>query len=288
MRKFIKLRDKLQYLLLLPAIISVGIMVVGLSYLIFISFVEFDPLQLFRMEFTFSNYIRIITEPVYLFVMLRTLSLSFITSLSCVLLAIPYAYLIIRTESPRIQKLLIIAVLTPFFIGEIIKAYGWLVVFGKNGLLTTISNTILGLEFNIMYTPLSVYIGLLHTMLPLAILIMVPSVAAVPRDTEMAAQNLGATPFKAFSTVILPQIKPGIIASIIVTFTLAATEYAVPDLLGGGLVNFVANTIYNILFNALNYPLAMALSVFLTAIISIIVYVLLKFGRVSNVFLRGA
>lgn len=281
------LGKRIEYWLLTPALTSVGLMVAGLAYLLYVSFLTFDPLVLYRNELTLSNYLNALTNPTYLAVLIRTTILSMLTSLTCIVIAIPYAYLVVRTNSPLLQKALIVAALSPFFIGEIVKAYGWLIVLGRNGLLPSLTRMMFGTDIDIMYTPIAVYIGLLQSMVPLAILVLLPSMAAIPRETEMAAQNLGAGPFRSFITVIIPQLKPGIIAALIVTFTISATEYAVPDLLGGGLVNFVANTIYNTLFNALNYPLATALSMILTAIVSLIVYALLKVARVGNVFFRG-
>jgi putative spermidine/putrescine transport system permease protein len=103
----------------------------------------------------------------------------------------------------------------------------------------------------------------------------------------MAAENLGAAPFQTFIKVVLPLIKPGVLGAFIVSFTIAVTEYAAPDLLGGGINKFVANFIYSIMFNAVNYPYAAAASIFLTLLVSLIVYLILKIWKIGNIFIRG-
>ncbi len=282
-----KLKENTGYLLIAPAIASVGVMVAGLIQLTYISFLTFDPIKLFLPEPSIKSYLTIFSRPVYGTVMVRTLGISLLVSLSCLALGIPYAYYLVRTESPLLQKILIVLALAPFFIGEIVKAYGWLIILGRNGLISYVSKSLFGVELNLIYTPFSVYLGLLQTMLPFAVFVLAPAVAAVPRETEMAAQNLGATPLQSFIHVILPQLKPGILSAFLVTFTISATEYAIPDLLGGGLVDFVANQIYTVLFNSLNYPLAAALSIVLVLVVSLVVYLVLKIGRVGNIFIRG-
>ncbi len=276
------------YLLILPSIISIGIMFAGLSYLLYLSLQTYDIFQRFVPIFTLENYYKIIYTIGPQTTFLRTFYLSILASLASVFLAIPYAYYTVRTSSPTLQKFLIVAILVPFFIGDVIKAYGWLVVLGKNGVLGWFLEKLFGLQVSLINTPTAVFIGLIQLLLPLSVLIIAPSIASLNRELEMAAQNLGATPYRMFIKVVLPLIKPGILGAFIVSFTIAVTEYAVPDLLGGGVNKFVANFIYMIMFNAVNYPYAASASIFLTLIVSIIIYIILRVGKVGNIFIRGA
>lgn len=281
------IKTHLGYFLILPTLFSIGIMFAGLLYLSYLSFQTFDVYQRFIPIPTMENYLKTILTYGSQIIFLRTFFLSFLASVISVILGIPYAYYIVRTSSPTIQKLLIILILVPFFTGDVIKAYGWLVLLGRSGLFGWLTEKIFGTAMSLINTPTAVFIGLLQVLLPLSILIMVPSIAALNREIEMAAQNLGATPFQSFSKIVLPLIKPGILGAFIVSFTIAVTEYAAPDLLGGGVNKFVANFIYMIMFNAVNYPYAAATSVFLTLIVSIIVYIILKMGKIGNLFIRG-
>ncbi|MEM3648039.1 MAG: ABC transporter permease [Thermoproteota archaeon] len=281
------IRDHLGYFLILPTIFSIGVMFAGLVYLSYLSFQTYDTFQRFVPIPTIENYIKTIFTYGSQITFLRTFYLSLLVTVTSVILGIPYAYYVVRTHSPTIQKILIISILIPFFTGDVIKAYGWLVILGKTGLLGWITERIFGTTLSLINTPPAVFIGLLQLLLPLSILIIVPSVATLNRELEMAAQNLGATPFQSFIKVVLPLIKPGILGAFIVSFTIAVTEYAAPDLLGGGVNKFVANFTYMIMFNAVNYPYAAAMSIFLTLIVSIIVYIILKIGKIGNIFIRG-
>ena len=275
------------YLLIFPSIVSIGVMFIGLMYLVYLSFQTYDVLQRFIPALTLENYYKTILTPGPQTTFFRTFYLSLLASFTSIILAIPYAYYTVRAPSSLIQKLLIISILIPFFTGDVIKAYGWLAALGRSGILGWFTEKLFGSSVSLINTPTAVFIGLVQLLLPLSVLIVAPSIAAVNRELEMAAQNLGATPFQTFIKVVLPLIKPGVLGSFIVSFTIAVTEYAAPDLLGGGVNKFVANFIYMIMFNAVNYPYAAASSIFLTLIISLIVYLILKVGKVGNIFIRG-
>jgi putative spermidine/putrescine transport system permease protein len=281
------IKRNLGYLLILPSVLSIGVMFTGLIYLAYLSFQTYDIFQRFIPVLTLENYYKTVFTSGSQTTFHRTFYLSLLASLASVVLAIPYAYYTIRTSSPLIQKLLIISILIPFFTGDVIKAYGWLAALGRTGMVGWLTEKLLGSAISLINTQTAVFIGLVQLLLPLSVLIVAPSIAAVNRELEMAAENLGATPFQTFIKVVLPLIKPGVLGAFIVSFTIAVTEYAAPDLLGGGINKFVANFIYSIMFNAVNYPYAAAASIFLTLIVSLIVYLILKIWKIGNIFIRG-
>lgn len=275
------------YLLTLPAIIAVGIMAVGLFYFSLISFFKYDIIQIFVPEFTLENYVRVFATEGVINSFIRTFTLTSITCVLCLILGIPYAYFMVRTKSLLLKRVLLLMTLVPFFIGEIVKAYAWLIILGERGLLGSVTLQLFHSPVSLINTPYAVLMGLLHMLLPMTILLIAPSVTAVSEYTEMAAQNLGATPRQCFFHVVLPQLKPGILGALIVTFAIGATEYANPDLLGGGVFDFVANVMYMMIFNAVNYPYGAAMGVVLVITLSAIVYIILKLGKIGNIFIRG-
>lgn len=280
-------KEKIGYFLILPSIAAIGLMVSGFVYLLYLSFQKRDIFRLFVPELTFENYFQVFISQGSASAFFRTFYISIIVSALCAMLSIPYAYYIVRTRSGFIQKMLIFFTLVPFFTGDVIKSYGWLVVLGKNGMLSWLTETFFNFRLDIINTPISVSIGLLQITLPLSTLIIAPAIASVNRELEMAAQNLGASPIKTFFTVVFPLLKPGILGAFLTAFTISVTEYAAPDLLGGGINDFVANFVYMIMFNAINYPFAAATSITLTLLSSVVVYVILKTGRIGNIFIRG-
>jgi len=280
-------KKRVGYLLTLPAIVSVGIMAVGLFYFSLISFFKYDIIQIFVPAFTLENYLRVFTTEGVVSSFIRTFTLTTITCILCLLIGIPYAYFMVRTKSLMLKRALLLMTLVPFFIGEIVKAYSWVIILGEKGLLGSVTQQLFHSPISLVNTPYAVLIGLLHMLLPMTILLIAPSVTAVSEYTEMAAQNLGATPRQCFFHVVLPQLKPGILGALIVTFAIGATEYANPDLLGGGVFDFVANVMYMMIFNAVNYPYGAAMGVVLVITLSAIVYIILRIGKIGNIFIRG-
>lgn len=264
------------YLLLVPGVVLVSLLFVGMILLAWYSVLTFDPIEILVYELTLENWHRIATGSGYHTIFLRTLVLTTVVTVLSVALALPYAYLTIRTRSPIIRKLLLVSIFVPFFTGVIVRAYGWLIILGRDGLV----NAILGLfgigPVRFIASEVAVLIGLVQIMLPFAIIMIAPAIQNVERELELAAQNLGANQLQTFRRVIIPLAKPGIAGATIVVFTITAATFAIPDLIGGGRVDFVANLIYRTLFDSANYPLAAALSVTLVVIASAVVLLVFR------------
>lgn len=261
----------LGYLLLVPALVLVGLLFVGMLMLAGYSVLTFDPIEILVYEFTLENWHRVLTTSGYHTIFLRTFVLTTIVTVLSVALALPYAYLTIRIRSPLVRKLLLVSLFVPFFTGVIVRAYGWLIVLGRNGLVNGVLGAFglgpvrfLGSEF-------AVLVGLLQIMLPFAIIMIAPAIQNIDRSLELAASNLGADRLQTFRYVVVPLAAPGIAGATIVVFTITAATFAIPDLIGGGRVDFVANLVYRTLFDSTNYPLAAALSVALVVLASLVV-----------------
>ncbi len=258
--------------LLLPAVLLIGILVIGLGYMIEYSFHELD-LSTYRLkdEYSLVNYAVIADRPVYMRVLNRTLLAALIVSVTTVFLAFPYAYMLVRTRSALTRKFLLIALFLPFFIGQVVRAYGWLIILGKQGLINSLLEG-LGLPaLNLIYNYPSVIFGLIQYMLPFAILLIVPAVAAISEDVELASEGLGANWISTFRYIVLPLARPGLIGAFVVVFTLTLTDFAMPEILGGGTTDFIASAIYDSFFQLSNAGLGAALSMILVMIGSVIV-----------------
>lgn len=265
--------DWLGYWFLLPSLILVGSIVIGLLFLLHDSFLQFSSLEGITDQYTTENWRSFFSSGSYMRVFLRTLGLSAVITLVSICLAFPYAYLTIRVRSAIVRKLLLISVFTPFFTGMVIRAYGWLIVLGENGLV----NEFLALfgigPFRILGTIPAVILGALQIMIPFAIMMIAPSIESIDRSVEQAAQNLGANRWETFRHVVMPLAFPGITGATIVVFTITTTLYAVPQILGLGRVNFMANVIYDTLFLVGNRPLAAVMAISLVVVNSLIVLV---------------
>ncbi len=264
------------YALILPGILLVSFLFVGLFILLGYSFLTTDPIEFVIFEFTLENWINLFTTQAYYVVFFRTIGMAAMITILSVLLSIPYAYLTIRTRNTILRKLLLICLFIPFFTGVIVRAYGWLIILGRNGLVNTILGFVGVGPIRFISTEIGVTIGLLQIMLPFAILMIAPAIQNIDRSLELAASSLGSNRFNTFRHVVLPLAMPGIAGATIVVFTLTSATYAIPELVGGGQVDFMANVIYRALFNLTNYPLAATLSLSLVAVTSIVVFIIFK------------
>ena len=276
------------WLLLLPALLLVGLLVAGLVYVADFSLRELDP-DTYRLSESYSlaNYAEVGRRTVYLRIMARSLLAALVVTLVVLVLGFPYAYAMVRTGSPWLRKLLLIGLFLPFFIGQVVRAYGWLIVLGNQGLINQLLGA-LGLgPFKLLYHYPAVLLGLAQYMLPFAVLLLAPAIVAIDEEVELASESLGASWPLTFWHVVLPMARPGLVGAGVVVFTITLTDYALPDILGGGTNDFVANAIYDAFFQISDAGLGSALAVILVLVGSTIVaalFALLGAGTMS--FLR--
>lgn len=262
---------RLGYLLIIPGVLLVGFLAVGMGVLLVYSFLTFDPIEFLVYELTVENWKEFFEVSAYHSIFLRTLLFSVAVTILAIVFGIPYAYMIVRVRSSLLRKVLIFGLFVPFFTGVIIRAYGWLIIFGKNGMVNWALKAIGLAPLKIIGTDIAVLIGLVQHMLPYSVLMITPALAGIDRDLERAAQNLGANPWETLRYIILPLAKPGLAAGAIVVYTITMATYSIPRLLGAGRVTFAANYIYLKLFDQFNYPIAAVMSIVLVLIGSIVV-----------------
>ncbi|MBX3569585.1 MAG: ABC transporter permease [Rhizobiaceae bacterium] len=260
------------YLMLLPAVLLVGLLVLGLWQMADSSLRTLDTTTfLFSEDYSLANYRRAVTEPLFAVVAWRSLLAAAIVTLVTLVFAFPYAYLMVRTRSSRLRKALLIALFLPFFIGQVVRAYGWLIILGNQGMV----NEALGLvgipPMRLIYNYPAVLFGLVQYMLPFAVLMLTPALTAIPDELEAAAGSLGANWVRTFLHVVLPLARPGFIGAGVVVVTLSLTDFAVPAILGGGSQDFIANAIYDQFFRTSDQGLGATLALMLVALGSLVV-----------------
>ncbi len=265
---------------LVPALLLTGLLVAALVPLADASLRQLDRAT-FRLDESWSlaNYAAVLARPVYGVMALRTLGGALIVTAVTLLLAFPYAWLMVRTARPALRRLLLISLFLPFFIGQVVRAYGWLVVLGQQGLANSLLAA-LGLPpLTILYTFPGVLVGLVQYMLPFAVLMLAPALTAVPEEVELASAGLGATPLRTLWRVVLPLARPGLVAAGVVVFTLTLTDFAMPEIMGGGTNDFIASAVYDAFFQLGDPGLGGAIAILMTAVGSLAVgAVLALFG----------
>jgi len=248
--------------MLTPAsiVVTIGI-VIPIVILFRYSLNQYTPAKVMVDAFTVENYIKFFTDPFYIAVLFRTIRVAAVCTAICVVLAFPMAYGLARTRS-RFKNLLLMIVILPLFVGNAVRAAGWMVLFGTKGFVNTVAMG-LGLTrepLQIMYTELAVVIGIVAVNLPFVVLTLQAVLEGVDRALEEAALGLGANPWRTFRHVVLPLAMPGVIAGAILSFILAMNAYATPVLLGGPTFHMMGPTVYDQFAGLSNWPFGAALA----------------------------
>ncbi len=214
----------------------------------------------------------IVSQPevrqVYISIWLRTLYISGLVTLLCILLGYPVSYLL-ATLPQRISNLLIILVLLPFWTSLLVRTTSWIVVLGQNGvLLETLAW--LGLVGDtgrpqLIYNMTGTIVAMTHILLPFMILPIYSVMRGISPTYMRAARSLGANPARAFYKVYLPQTVPGVGAGSILVFILAIGYYITPALVGGQNGTLISNFIAFHMQKSLNWGFAAALGAILLA-----------------------
>ena len=200
----------------------------------------------------------------YLKIFVMSLEYAGVTTAVCVLVGYPVAYFIGRS-SERVRDLLLMAVMIPFWTNFLIRTYAWVTILKREGLLNglLVSMNVVPEPLEILYTPWAITIGLIYTYLPFMILPIYGSVEKLDNSLVEAAFDLGAGPVRAFSSVIVPLTRPGIVAGILLVFVPAVGQFAVSDVLGGRRHQLIGNVIERQFTAARNAPFGAALGIVL-------------------------
>ncbi len=213
-------------------------------------------------DYTLANFVALL-KPLYAQVFFDTAWICLLTAFATLLAGYPVAYALVHTKRPFVKGLILIIVVTPLFLGEVVRTYSWIIVLGNTGFINSVLSK-LGLiasPIQLLFTTFGVVLALVHVTLPVMVVMLAAALAHIDPAYERAAASLGASPLRAFLTVTLPLSTPGIIAGVTTAFAWTFSAFATPQLIGGGRVNMVSNLVYQLGFASFNFPFAAALSV---------------------------
>jgi len=194
-----------------------------------------------------SEYARLLKDPFNYYLFYRTISLSILVTLLCVLFGYPVAYLFNKIRSVVLRSVVLAIVVAPLLTSSLVLSFGWIVILGKQGM---VNDVLVKLGFlqepvQILFTVKAVIIGLTQVMLPFMIVPLISTLSALPRDLEDAAVDLGASKWQSFWQITIPQSIPGIAAGMSLVFVLTYTAFTVPTLMGGSAMQIVSVYIWN-------------------------------------------
>jgi spermidine/putrescine transport system permease protein len=237
-------------------------------------------------RWTLENYVSFLTTGMYSKVLLKTFGISALVTMLSLLCGYPFAYFLVRHVSKRWQILLLVLVIIPFWTSYLLRVYAWMGILGRKGLINQLL-TGLGLineplQF-LLYNNFSVTIVFLYLYLPFAIITLYASLEKFDFTQINAAMDLGATPWRAFVEIMLPQTKQGVITAFIFIFIPMLGEYITPKLVGGTEGIMMSNLIVN-LFRGFQFPQGSAVALSIAMLIIIMLILFRNYIRIEELY----
>jgi len=227
------------------------------------------------IKFSFANFIRFFTDVIFLEVLLKSLYIAVVTTVVCVLLGYPIAYVIARLPS-RQNMILILLITMPTWINMLVRTYAWMGLLQDGGVFSSILS-VFGLgDVQILHTDFAVILGMVYNFIPFMILQIHTSLAKMDSSLLDAANDLGADGAKSFLKVTLPLSVPGIVSGITLVFLPAVSSFFIPKLLGGGQYVLVGNIIENQFLTAGDWNFGSAISLIMAVVIMISMFLTKK------------
>lgn len=225
-----------------------------------------------------ANYAELFSNAAVQRVLLTTLRISAITTAVTLVLGYGVAYALVHCGD-RERKILFAIVLASFWISALIRAFAWVAILQSSGLINSILTGlgIIQAPLQLVRNELGVMIGMVHYMLPYAILPLFANMSGIDRSLVPAARALGATPFQAFRWVFLPMSLPGLIGAGVIVLIFSLGFYITPAILGGGKTIMIAEYISVQISETLRWGLAAMLASTLLAGILLLVFWLSRF-----------
>ena len=237
------MNKKYQYILFLPCIVLISyFMIIPLLGTILPTFTD-------ASNGMFSVYTDFFKDEYMMSILCRTIKVSLISSIICMLIGVPVSYYISRT-SKKLRGLFIALTVFPILTNSVVRSFAWMSILGKNGVINTLlmKLNLITEPLSLLYTEGAIIVGTVYIFLPLMIISLVGVMENVENDLLEAAESLGANKIVAFFKVIFPLSLPGLIVGTVLVFTGALTAYTTPQLLGGNKNTVLATLIYQKIF----------------------------------------
>jgi len=230
--------------------------------------------------FSLANY-KDLMDPIYFKVFFRSIMLAGLSTLICLLIGYPVAYIISKAPLSKRGTLILLFIL-PMWMNFLLRTYAWIAILGKNGIL----NSFLGLfgiePVGILYTNTAILLGMVYNFLPFMVLPIYTSLSKMDNDLINAARDLGANSLQVFTKVIFPLSLPGVISGITMVFMPAVTTFAISRLLGGGKFMLIGDLIEQQFTVVGDWNFGSAVSIFMMIVILISLFVMSKFEDESD------
>jgi spermidine/putrescine transport system permease protein len=228
-------------------------------------------------QFTLDNFIKFF-DPVFIKVLMKSLEVALITTIFCIILGYPIAY-IIANANEKYQTLLLLLITMPMWINMLVRTYSWISILSDKGLINSLLVYLHFSPIKMMYTDFAVILGMVYNFLPFMILSIYTALAKMDRAIIHASYDLGANRFQTFLRIIFPLSLSGVIAGITLVFLPAVSTFVIPKFLGGGQYMLIGNLIENQFITVGEWNFGSAISMIMASIIMFSMYMTRRFDK---------
>ncbi|OZG72293.1 spermidine/putrescine ABC transporter permease [Hahella sp. CCB-MM4] len=236
-----------------------------------------------QYAFSWGNYTEFFTEPLYWRTFLRTAVMSILATGLTLLIAFPVSFYIAKMLRGRLKAALFILCLIPFWVSELVRTYGWMILLRETGLFSSLLQW-MGLvdqPVEMLYNDVAIMVGLVYTSMLFMVVPLVTTLESLDDSLIEAAYDLGGNHLEVIRDVVIPHAMPGIVSGCIVVFMLTLGNYLTPTLLGGKDSLWFTEQIYTQFITRFNWEQGSAFGMLLLVLSSVIVWCGLKLSRQS-------
>lgn len=237
--------------------------------------------SIINFSFTLDNFRKFFTDPDFLLVLWRSISIALKTTIICIVIGYPTAYFISRC-SDKVRNILILVITLPMWINMLVRTYAWIGILSDGGILQKLFE-MLGLGSpQLLYTEGAVLLGMVYNFIPFMILQINTALSKMDKSLLEASADLGANRYQTFWKIVFPLSLPGVISGITLVFLPAVSSFFIPKLLGGGQYFLIGNVIENQFITVGEWNFGSAISVIMAVIMMISMYLVRYVEKRNN------
>ncbi|MCJ7776500.1 MAG: ABC transporter permease [Desulfobulbaceae bacterium] len=234
-----------------------------------------------EMVWSITNYLQFFGEPIYWLTFVRTAIYSILVTFLTFLIALPVAFYITKVVKPKFQGFLTVLLLLPFWVSEMVRIYGWMILLRESGVINhfLLKFGILDHPVEMLYKDSTMVLGLIYTSMLFMVVPLMSALESLDDSLIEAAYDLGANMWSILFKIIIPHAAPGIVSGSIVVFMLTLGNYLTPNLMGGKNSLWFTEQIYNQFIASFNWNQGSAFGFLLLFLSSVVIWVGLKLSK---------
>ncbi|MGA1846550.1 ABC transporter permease [Deferribacter abyssi] len=270
------------YIFLIPVILWLFLLIVIPHIDLFIMSLRAEN-DLGELVWSLQNYKNFFTEPVYWVTFVRTAIYSILVTIITAIIALPVSFFITKVVNSRFSNFLSILLLMPFWVSELVRVYGWMILLRESGVINhfLIKLGILNRPIEFLYNDISMIMVLVYTSMLFMVVPLISVMESLDDHLIEAAYDLGASTKDIVFKIIIPHAKPGLTSGSIVVFMLTLGNYLTPNLIGGKNSLWFTEQIYTQFIASFNWNQGAAFGFLLLVLSSLIIWIALKITRQS-------